>query len=230
MAKQQSKLLTIYDNLVLREKVDTALDNDVDYQSIVDMCKEYNIDVSTSSITRYAQKREEAIKEGQDLRELLDADTTRMIASIKKKQVDKPTAKEEPVPELVKQDEISAELMLNNLIKKGYGTLVNDNVNMSVKDFTALVKLYTQINGNNNHGLTTEGLQQLRLFQHALNAAMINIVVKYIPVEKQKDAIKEIKEEEEEQYKKLNNSMQGQALLKALDIGDFETPKGDSNE
>lgn len=228
MVKKQSKLLTIYDNIVLRDRVDKALDDNVDYQNIVDICKEYNIDVSTASITRYAQQRAEAIKTGQDLRELLDTDTNRTIANIKKKQVDKPADKAEP--EFVKKDEVSVEVMLNQLIDMGYGNLINGNVNMSVKDFTALVKLYTQINGNNNHGLTTEGLQQLRLFQHAVNNAMINVITKYIPVEKQKDAIKEIKEEEEKQYATLNTSMQGQALLKALNIGDFKTPEGDNKD
>lgn len=230
MVKKQSKLLTIYDNIVLRDRVDKALDEDADYQNIVDICKEYNIEVSTASITRYAQKRAEAIKTGQDLRELLDTDTSRTLANIKKKQVDKPATKETPEPEFVMEDEISAEVMLNKLIKKGYGTLINDNVNISVKDFTALVKLYTQINGNNNHGLTTEGLQQLRLFQHALNIAMVNIITKYISPDKQKEVLEELKAEEEKQYATLNNSMQGKALLKALNIGNFETPKGDNED
>ena len=88
MAKQQSKLLTIYDNVVLRSKIAEALDNDTDYAEIVDMCKSYGIDVSTSSISRYAQKRKEAVLNGQDLREVLDTDTQTALTKIKKKRVD----------------------------------------------------------------------------------------------------------------------------------------------
>lgn len=222
MARKQSKLLTIYDNIVLRDKVGTALDNEVDYQSIADMCKKYGIEVSVASISRYAKKRQEAIKNDQDLRELLDADTERTIINIKKKQVDKPQEPEQPEPqepEFVKNDEVSVETMLNNMIQSSYRYYMQADEPVPVKEFTKMIKLYTQINGNNNHGLTQEGLQQLRIFRHAQNNAMVHVILKYVPEDKRKEVLQEIKDVEEKEYKKLDVSEQGKALLKFLDIG-----------
>lgn len=220
MTKKQSKLLTIYDNIVLREKVAAALDKEIDYQSIADMCKKYGIEVSPASISRYAQKRKEAIKNDQDLRELLDTDTERTIISIKKKQVDKP----EPIePEFVQNKQVSYETMLDEIIQKAFRQYMQEDEPIPIKEFTKMIKLITQINGNNNHGLTEEGLQQLRIFRHAQNNAVIQIILKYIPEEKREQVLKEIKEAEETEYRKLDASEQGKSLLKYLDIGTEKT-------
>ena len=219
MAKQQSKLLTIYDNVVLRNKVAEALDNDTDYAEIVDMCKSYGIDVSTSSISRYAQKRKEAVLNGQDLREVLDTDTQTALTKIKKKRVDTKDESETAEPELVKTKAYSTEVMLDKIMSMGYNKFMTEDVDISVKDWLAAIKLYTQINGNNNHGLTTEGLQQLKLHQQAVNTAFVHVILKYIPKEKQEEALNYFSKTEKEQYKKLDTSGQGRALLEALDIG-----------
>lgn len=230
MAKKQSKLLTIYDNVVLREKIGVALDNKVSYQDIVDMCKTYGIDISEASITRYAQKREEAVKTGKDLRELLDTDTQKAIANIKKKQVDKkPVVKDETEPELVMEKNYSVDIMLEDRVKRGFQMMVAEDTPIAPKDWTAMVKLLIQLNGNNNHGLTTEGLQQLRLFQNAVNNATVSVIAKYVPQEKQKEVIEEIKKEEFKQYKELDSSEQGRALIKALEIGNIDL-MGNSKE
>lgn len=219
MAKQQSKLLTIYDNVVLRNKIAEALDNDTDYAEIVDMCKSYGIDVSTSSISRYAQKRKEAVLNGQDLREVLDTDTQTALTKIKKKRVDTKGESETAEPELVETKAYSTEVMLDKIMSMGYNKFMTEDVDISVKDWLAAIKLYTQINGNNNHGLTTEGLQQLKLHQQAVNTAFVHVILKYIPKEKQEEALNYFSKTEKEQYKKLDTSGQGRALLEALDIG-----------
>lgn len=219
MAKQQSKLLTIYDNVVLRNKIAEALDNDTDYAEIVDMCKSYGIDVSTSSISRYAQKRKEAVLNGQDLREVLDTDTQTALTKIKKKRVDTKDENETAEPELVETKAYSTEVMLDKIMSMGYNKFMTEDVDISVKDWLAAIKLYTQINGNNNHGLTTEGLQQLKLHQQAVNTAFVHVILKYIPKEKQEEALNYFSKTEKEQYKKLDTSGQGRALLEALDIG-----------
>lgn len=219
MAKQQSKLLTIYDNVVLRNKIAEALDNDTDYAEIVDMCKSYGIDVSTSSISRYAQKRKEAVLNGQDLREVLDTDTQTALTKIKKKRVDTKDESETAEPELVETKAYSTEVMLDKIMSMGYNKFMTEDVDISVKDWLAAIKLYTQINGNNNHGLTTEGLQQLKLHQQAVNTAFVHVILKYIPKEKQEEALNYFSKTEKEQYKKLDTSGQGRALLEALDIG-----------
>lgn len=219
MAKQQSKLLTIYDNVVLRNKIAEALDNDTDYAEIVDMCKSYGIDVSTSSISRYAQKRKEAVLNGQDLREVLDTDTQTALTKIKKKRVDLKDESETAEPELVETKAYSTEVMLDKIMSMGYNKFMTEDVDISVKDWLAAIKLYTQINGNNNHGLTTEGLQQLKLHQQAVNTAFVHVILKYIPKEKQEEALNYFSKTEKEQYKKLDTSGQGRALLEALDIG-----------
>lgn len=219
MAKQQSKLLTIYDNVVLRNKIAEALDNDTDYAEIVDMCKSYGIDVSTSSISRYAQKRKEAVLNGQDLREVLDTDTQTALTKIKKKRVDTKDESETAEPELVETKAYSTEVMLDKIMSMGYNKFMTEDVDISVKDWLAAIKLYTQINGNNNHGLTTEGLQQLKLHQQAVNTAFVQVILKYIPKEKQEEALNYFSKTEKEQYKKLDTSGQGRALLEALEIG-----------
>lgn len=218
--KSQSKLLTIYDNLVLRERIAKAIDDGANCDEIVRLCKTFHIDISLSTAERYINKRKEAIETGQDLRQLLDSDTEKVINNIKKKQVSPVgTVKE---PELVKQESYSIEAMLDRLLKNGYAAMVDGKANIAPKDWVAMAKLFTQINGNNNHGLTAEGLQQLRLFQNAINQATISVINTYVPKDKQAEAINAIREEEQKRYNELDSSANGRALLKALNIGNID--------
>lgn len=225
MAKKQSKLLTIYDNVLLREKVNQALDDKVEYEEIIELCKKCGIDVSKSTITRYAQKRDEATKTGQDLRELLDTETERTLSSIKKKRVDnKPVDvvdldDEDDGMKLVRDDTISQTLVLEKLMKMGFNQIIDGTIQMKASDVIALNKLYIQMNGNNNHGITTEGLQQLRIFNNAVTQAMASVIMEYVPEDKQEEVLTKLNEEINKRYKEADSSGQGRALLKALDIG-----------
>ncbi|WBF81322.1 hypothetical protein FMLHJGGC_00271 [Staphylococcus phage BSwM-KMM1] len=42
------------------------------YDDIIELCKEYDLELSKSAITRYKSKRKEAIENGWDLGELID--------------------------------------------------------------------------------------------------------------------------------------------------------------
>ena len=70
--EKESILSKLYHNKLLRSKVDNALDEDMSYDDIIELCKEYDLELSKSAITRYKSKRKEAIENGWDLGELID--------------------------------------------------------------------------------------------------------------------------------------------------------------
>lgn len=65
-------LQRLYRNHKLRAKVDNALDEGRTYNYIIDLCGEYDFEISSPTLTRYKNKRNEAIEKGIDLEDLID--------------------------------------------------------------------------------------------------------------------------------------------------------------
>ena len=84
--EKESILSKLYHNKLLRSKVDNALDEDMSYDDIIELCKEYDLELSKSAITRYKSKRKEAIENGWDLGELIDKRKKTSVKDIKEKE------------------------------------------------------------------------------------------------------------------------------------------------
>ena len=83
-----SVLVQLYNNKKLVTKVDNMLDEELSYDYIIDFCKENGLSISKASLTNYKKKREEAIRTGKPLIQLLDKRAKDNVTYITDKKVD----------------------------------------------------------------------------------------------------------------------------------------------
>ena len=237
--KKTNTLLALYDNILLRTKVDLALDDKVPYAKIIDICKEYKLDISASSLSRYKTLRADALKTGDDLRKTLNGKVRKRIKNIRRKEV-VPKSLHEQLEYLNKDKPTSADKLktaglqtagkanvhytnyvdvLDEVVRHGLTSIRNEEVPVKTQDLIKAVDTIAKLTNNANEGLSVEGLQQVRLFQAAVESALVSVLTKYIPADKQKQALADMHDAEKQKYMELNNSAQGRQLLESMKQG-----------
>lgn len=235
--RRPSVLLELYDNALLRTKVDSALDMGTAYTSIVQIAKSYGVALSTASLSRYAQARREAIRTGQELRKLLDGVTASKIDRVKSKEV-KPkhevdttsiTGGDAVLPRTPVADNnnttgevtkyISDLDVLDSFIQRGLESVVNLDAPVAPKDVLKAIEVKAKLTNNANAGLSIEGLQELRVRTVARDNAVAQALLKYVPEDKQAEAMEFISKAEEDMLKNMDVSPQGRQILRALKEG-----------
>lgn len=201
---KHSAVSEIINNKQLKIKVDEAFKKEESYEWIIGLCKQYGVDVSKSTLTRYKKKVEEAKETGVPLENIADK---RQASSIENKEV----ASFGDVKPL-----ISSVQALDDFIQKGYEGMQASNGYPSPKDYLKAIELYAKITDNRDKGLTIQGLKELKLRQEAKIQALTQAVAKYIPVEKQEDVIKDLEKSEKEFYDSLNMSDAQRKITKEL--------------
>lgn len=238
-SKKTNTLLALYDNILLRTKVDLALDDKVPYAKIIDICKEYKLDISASSLSRYKALREDALKTGDDLRKTLNGKVRKRMKNIRRKEV-APKSLHEQLEDLNKDKPTSADKLktaglqtagktnvhytnyvdvLDEVVRQGLTSIRNEEVPVKTQDLIKAVDTIAKLTNNANKGLSVEGLQQVRLFQAAVESALVSVLTKYIPADKQKQALADMHDAEKQKYMELNNSAQGRQLLESMKQG-----------
>lgn len=261
--KEPSILLSLYDNALLRTKVDSALDMKQGYAEIVKICKKYNLNISIATISRYASARKESIRTGVKLRRLLDGSTKATVDRLKSKEK---VAKEERILdnmmgrpaqtpsealddtdsdtdeaeyELAKkalEEESQAQAkdngltgtvtkyvsdgqVLDTIIAQGMQSIVMGDAPIAPKDLLKAIEVKAKLTNNANQGLSLEGLQELRVHVMARDNAVAQALMKYVPEDKQAEALTSIDEAEQEMLKNMDVTAQGKEILKALHAG-----------
>lgn len=261
--KEPSILLSLYDNALLRTKVDSALDMKQGYAEIVKICEKYNLNISIATISRYASARKESIRTGVKLRRLLDGSTKAVVDRLKSKEK---VAKEERILdnmmgrpaqtpsealddtdsdtdeaeyELAKkalEEESQAQAkdngltgtvtkyvsdgqVLDTIIAQGMQSIVMGDAPISPKDLLKAIEVKAKLTNNANQGLSLEGLQELRVHVMARDNAVAQALMKYVPEDKQAEALTSIDEAEQEMLKNMDVTAQGKEILKALHAG-----------
>ena len=216
-----STLLALYDNALLRSKIDTAIDTHTSYEQIVSIAAAYGFKVSRATISRYSSLRKESIDSGTPLRELLDGNAKKTLNAIKAKEVNNfvtPPAElnENDVPIVNVTHRVSDMEYLDLLISKGFDTLVNLDAPVSNKDVTAAIALKAKMTNNANAGLNAEGLKTLRVEMANHEQALRKALMAYVPEDKQDEAAKAIDDAEQEWKKNMESTPSGKAILDAL--------------
>lgn len=261
--KEPSILLSLYDNALLRTKVDSALDMKQGYAEIVKICEKYNLNISIATISRYASARKESIRTGVKLRRLLDGSTKAAVDRLKSKEK---VAKEERILdnmmgrpaqtpsealddtdsetdkaeyELAKEafeEESQAQAkdngltgtvtkyvsdgqVLDTIIAQGMQSIVMGDAPIAPKDLLKAIEVKAKLTNNANQGLSLEGLQELRVHVMARDNAVAQALMKYVPEDKQAEALTSIDEAEQEMLKNMDVTAQGKEILKALHAG-----------
>lgn len=214
---RKSVLLELYENKLLVSKVDEMLDESRTYDSIVEFCKEkFDFNISKSALTRYKQKREEAMETGQDLGDLLDKrQKTGKIVDIKNKEVvpDNQSSYEKAFDAV---DKVYNDVeVLDEVIQKGYAGLQFVDViepNLMMK----AIETKNKITGNQLQGVSLAGLRELRLRQSAKEQAMTEVLMKFIPKEQHEEVFAEIEQAEKEFYENLDLTEENKRISRAL--------------
>ena len=275
--KEPSILLSLYDNALLRTKVDSALDMKQGYAEIVKICEKYNLNISIATISRYASARKESIRTGVKLRRLLDGSTKAAVDRLKSKEK---VAKEERILDNMmgrpaqtpsealddtdsgtddtdsdtddtdsETDEAEYELakealeeesqaqakdngltgtvtkyvsdgqVLDTIIAQGMQSIVMGDAPIAPKDLLKAIEVKAKLTNNANQGLSLEGLQELRVHVMARDNAVAQALMKYVPEDKQAEALTSIDEAEQEMLKNMDVTAQGKEILKALHAG-----------
>ena len=166
---------------------------------------------------------EESIKENKPINEIADKRTKDSIDDVDSNKIIGFTGKQPP-EKVAAQEEVaevkpikiySDEQVLDAIISKGVKTLeqsdyVDPNIMMNA------LKLHAQYYGSKNRGLTAEGLKQYQLIMQSELAAVKEVLYRYVPKEKQEEALNEMDKRTNELLKQIGVTKEGKELLKQL--------------
>lgn len=225
-----SVLVQLYNNRKLATKVDNMLDEGQTYEYIISFCKENGLSISKASLTNYKKKREEALKTGKPLLQLLDKRAKDNVTYITNKEVqafkakkkdttkdsDPATSTEATITDINKVDKVFHDLeFLDEIIAKGAKGLKAFDVVDTPLAMKA-IELKAKITNNQLSGLSVAGLRELKLRQQARESAMMEVIMKYVPEEKHDDLFADMDEAEQRFYENLDLTEEDRRISKAL--------------
>lgn len=208
---------------LLYPKVQTLFEQQKSYSFILRFLASKGYKMSKGSLTNLKNKMEESIKENKPINEIADkrtkdsiddVDSNKIIGFTGKQPPEKAAAQEE-VAEVKPIKIYSDEQVLDAIISKGVKTLeqsdyVDPNIMMNA------LKLHAQYYGSKNRGLTAEGLKQYQLIMQSELAAVKEVLYRYVPKEKQEEALNEMDKRTNELLKQIGVTKEGKELLKQL--------------
>lgn len=225
-----SVLVQLYNNRKLATKVDNMLDEGQTYEYIISFCKENGLSISKASLTNYKKKREEALKTGKPLLQLLDKRAKDNVTYITNKEVqafkakkkdttkdsDPAASTEATITDINKVDKVFHDLeFLDEIITKGAKGLKAFDVVDTPLAMKA-IELKAKITNNQLSGLSIAGLRELKLRQQARESAMMEVIMKYVPEEKHDDLFADMDEAEQRFYENLDLTEEDRRISKAL--------------
>lgn len=208
---------------LLYPKVQTLFEQQKSYSFILRFLASKGYKMSKGSLTNLKNKMEESIKENKPINEIADKRTKDSIDDVDSNKIIGFTGKQPP-EKVAAQEEVaevkpikiySDEQVLDAIISKGAKTLeesdyVDPNILMNA------LKLHAQYYGSKNRGLTAEGLKQYQLIMQSELAAVKEVLYRYVPKEKQEEALNEMDKRTNELLKQIGVTKEGKELLKQL--------------
>ena len=215
-----SVLLNLYHNKLLVSKVDEALDEGKPYDLIIAFCKEkFDFEISKPALSRYKEKRREAIEQGVDLESLLDKRRkSGKVIDLKGKEVEtlpNTNTSYDQTFNAVEQIYNDVEV-LDTIIQKGFASLKEVDYVEAPLAMKA-IEVKAKVTGNQLQGLSLVGLRELRLRQSAKEQAMTEVILRFIPEEQHEEVYQAIEEAEAEFYENLDLTAEDARITQALE-------------
>ena len=219
-----SVLLQLYNNKVLCSKVDEALDEGVTYENIIELCAMYDFEISTASITRYKNKRKEAIETGVSLEALLDqrkkAGNIVDLNAKKSNALDHHNDMYDNTFDSI--DKVYNDIqVLDEVIQKGFNGLKFTET-LDIQVAIRAIETKAKITNNSMKGLTLVGLRELKLRVNARTSAMTEVLLRYVPEELHEEVLLAIEEEERRYYSNLDLDEENQRISQALEASGID--------
>ncbi|WAB25078.1 hypothetical protein M3_0127 [Lysinibacillus phage vB_LfM_LysYB1] len=206
-----------------RPFLDKMLDDGISANQCAEWIRENGIEISTPTVYTYAKRRKEAIVKDIQMEQVMDKRTQPRASTAKKKTTGRPAkqgvkvdtkrykepnastnrTQAERKRDNLTVDKLKSDMeLLDAVMQKGYETLLNMEA-IAPKDFLKAIELKHKITGGSHGGITTYGLEEIRLREAAREAAILAIMLKYIPEEQHMEVIAEMERATQEYYESI---------------------------
>lgn len=227
---KKSAMVQLFENKLLRSKVDEALDTGkLTYEEIVELAKEYDVEISVPTISRYKARRQEAIDTGVPLEDLIDkrANNGNVIHIQHKKDTsfeDSPLGDNSfgGFDDSMEEEKVYSDIqVLDEMIQKGYNALKYTDV-IGQPQLLKAIELRDKLTGGQMRGLSIVGLRELRLRFEARTEAITAVALEYIPEDKHEEVFDAMVEAEKEFYANLDLTEEDRKISEALEAIDLD--------
>jgi hypothetical protein len=183
-----------------RPFVDKMLDDGESPNQVHKWIMDNGFEISMPTVYTYAKRRKEAIVKGIQMDKVMDKRKDKDEnghSKADRKRIEKAKAgvnamnmsKEERKQANLSVNKVQSDLeLLDAVLQKGYETLEQMEF-MPPKDFLKAIELKHKITGGAHNGLTTYGLDEIRLRESARESAMLTILLEFIPEDKHEEVI-----------------------------------------
>ncbi len=176
-----------------REEVDKMLiANTMSPAKVSEWCKERGFSISKQKLYDYKDMLQRAIQQRVTVEHILGIGEVRQVPHILR------TLGMGAMTDLVK-NELQ---VLDTIIQVGYNNLIETKM-VEMRDVMKAIELKDKLTGGTHGGLTGYGLDQLRELEEAKFAAILGVVMKYMPEDKLDEIQEEIEKAEREFYEKV---------------------------
>lgn len=224
--KKPNILVKLYEDKKLCSKVDNAFDMGMTLSYIAKLCSDYGLEISEPTLSRYNQKRQEAIETGYDLGDLLDKrKKSGNIIELESKETN--TSKElDPNTDIPLSDNkvsngvFQDASILDEVIMKGINTLqLVDTVDLPL--VLKAIELKDKLTGGQLQGLSVKAVKELKLRQIAKENAMTQVIMEHIPESEHDKIFKALEQAEKEFYDSMDMSSEGRKLMESIELTEF---------
>lgn len=198
-----------------RPFVDKMLDDGESPNQVHKWIVENGFEVSMPTVYTYAKRRKEAIVKGIQMDKVMNkAKKTKDedgYTKADKKRMEKARSgvnamnmsKEERKMSNLSVNKLQTDLeLLDAVMQKGYETLGKMEA-IAPKDFLKAIELKNKITGGAHNGLTTYGLEEIRLREAARESAITAILLEFIPEEKHEEVLERMDKATQEFYESI---------------------------
>lgn len=219
----------LIEDKVMRGKVINMMQTKQSYDFIISYLASNGIKMAKGSLTNFKNKIKESESTGIALEHLGDKREKNSIKQVDTKKIvgfapkiyetNKPkegTAQFDYANTLVtKRGYVSNADALEQIISKGLSAIDN----MDIVEPTLMLKsieLYQKYFASDKRGLSQEALKQYQIIMQARMTAITQVIMQYVPDNKQEEAINEMEKSEQEVLKQLGANKETQALMQEL--------------
>ena len=195
------------------------------YDYILQFLQSQGYKMAKGSLTNLKHKLEEAHNLGKPIESIADKREKNSIDDIPDNKIIGFTGKnKEPVEQDVVDDVkpitvYSEDQVLEAIIGKGMKSI--EQMEFDPKTLLTALSLHARYYGSKTRGLTSEALKQYQLINQAILSAYQEVFVRYVPKDKQEEAINELDKQSKKILQNIGATPQGKELLKQLRKADL---------
>lgn len=224
---EQLSLKKLVENQLLFSKVTNLLEQQKPYDYILTFLQTKGYKLAKGSLTNLKKKMQEAQDLGIPVKDIMDKREKKSIDDIPSNKIIGFTGKAKPVKKEAKEVKVekvpvySTEQVLETIINKGMHSIQSMDF-VDPKTLLTAINLYNHSFGDKTRGLTTEALKQYQLINQATMSAYQEVFLRYVPKDKQEEALKEMDQRSQEILNQMGATKKGRELLKQLHMADLD--------